>query len=810
MVLLAGYRTSSPGYVNKAATSAILDKGPKVSLRNSGEPVFEVFPACLTLETLIMASQVKVKLSRTQPQRLSTGLSPASSVSKRTPKTAFSNVQVPAVRSSSRLRVSQLPVPIAEVNKTTRAKNKLKAKTNSKDPPASTSTSQKTQKPSRKDTPHVPEDGIPEKTSSELHQAIIPPGQIVDNTGNANSITHDQHENRSPDSEDHETIINLASAGLEGSGGIDESGDTQFERDGVNFPGDSVELHDNLPGEALPPSKPGDPWHSAFVELKAMGRRMLKLDKIERDVDSLKNQFQEIAGRTKALENTIQGHTSEVKSLKSSITETTSKIEKQATEIEDLWTYTQDIASKADQRIREIKQAIQENIDKIGKLGDVKAEINKAVEAQIQESLQVFKNEIKKEFGEQLRRNAQATKKEISDVINRNTHDIAYKGLQDQAYYNRHNLVFLGIPEHEHDSAFTQALNFCKSDLHLNKLAIDVAYRMGKQPAQDSKYARPILVKFSKISDRNSVWMRRNDFSQGRRDKHVRIQADIPKQLREDLQILYRVKNAALKSNHYQSVEVKNYKIYLDGAEYCAWELEELPLSLRPSTLATRISDDTLVFYSKHSALSNHYTAPFEVRGRSYANMEQYLAYKRAKLSGKKPLIQKALQAQDPIEAKSILNALRSDHYEEWKKELSTVALEGLQAKFRQNPALGQYLRNTTPLTLGEASTNSRWGVGMSLDDEKVLDKSKWNKQGNLLGRLLMQIRDQMIKERQPSNKQPTSAAPNRKQNTPNPQTESTEKSTKNASASTGNNPAPTNPASNRPVDRQDTHEKTV
>lgn len=129
--------------------------------------------------------------------------------------------------------------------------------------------------------------------------------------------------------------------------------------------------------------------------------------------------------------------------------------------------------------------------------------------------------------------------------------------------------------------------------------------------------------------------------------------------------------------------------------------------------------------------------------------MEQFLAYKRAKLSGQKPLIQKALQAQDPVEAKSILNTLRADHYEEWKKEAPAIALEGLQAKFKQNPALAEYLRNTTPLTLGEASTNQVWGVGLTLVNENALDKSKWNKQGNLLGRSLMKVRDQLLKEHQ-------------------------------------------------------------
>lgn len=125
------------------------------------------------------------------------------------------------------------------------------------------------------------------------------------------------------------------------------------------------------------------------------------------------------------------------------------------------------------------------------------------------------------------------------------------------------------------------------------------------------------------------------------------------------------------------------------------------------------------------------------------------MAYKRAKLSGQKHLINRALLARDPVEAKAILNMLRTDHYEEWKKDLSTIATEGLQAKFRQNRFLGDYLCATAPFTIGEASKNQQWGIGLTLEDNQVLDKSKWKKQGNLLGRLLMKLRNQMINERQ-------------------------------------------------------------
>lgn len=504
-------------------------------------------------------------------------------------------------------------------------------------------------------------------------------------------------------------------------------------------------------GSNLPPSTPSDPWHLAYseiksmtVKLRSMSQRMSQLDKIEKDVGSLKNQIEGISAKTKSLESALQNHSTDITSVKSSLSDITSDIKQQDASLEKLWAFTEEVASNTNQRVCKIKHAIQDNIDKIAQIGDVKAiinkevteqirdNINKEVSAQIQIALQAFKQEFKKECVKQMRRCTHATKNELYNIINRNTHNFAYKNLQDQAFFNRHNLIIWGIREHKRNSAFKQATNFFNSKLNLPNLSIDVAYRLGKPPLQGSSYNRPIVVKFARIADRNTVWKKRNDIPQQGKAKSIFIQAD--------LQILYRVLNAAQKTNQYQTAEVKNYKLYLDGSEYSAWELEEFPTPLWPSTLATKVSDNALVFYSKYSALSNHHPAPFEVRGWSYANTEQFLAYKRAKLSGQKSIIQKALRAQDPVEAKSILISLRSDHQEEWNQEVSTIALEGLQAKFRQNQALGNYLRSTSPLTLGEASTNPRWGTGLALQDDNAIDKSKWNKQGNLLGRLLLRV----------------------------------------------------------------------
>lgn len=124
--------------------------------------------------------------------------------------------------------------------------------------------------------------------------------------------------------------------------------------------------------------------------------------------------------------------------------------------------------------------------------------------------------------------------------------------------------------------------------------------------------------------------------------------------------------------------------------------------------------------------------------------MEQYLAFERAKLSEQEHLIKKASRAQDPIEAKAILNLLRSDHTQEWQDRRADIALIGLRAKFSQNTHFAQFLLDTKQHILGEASKDPAWGVGMMLEDQQILDSSKWSDSGNLLGNLLMRLRTEL------------------------------------------------------------------
>lgn len=124
----------------------------------------------------------------------------------------------------------------------------------------------------------------------------------------------------------------------------------------------------------------------------------------------------------------------------------------------------------------------------------------------------------------------------------------------------------------------------------------------------------------------------------------VRLQADLPKELRDEVQALYKVAKAAAISGKYKHVKVYDYQLVLGDQTFLPSELEMLPFDLRPSTLAAPRSDTALVFFTKYAIFSNHHTSMFSIKGEAFKTMEQFLALRRAQLSGNQTQSKKLLK----------------------------------------------------------------------------------------------------------------------------------------------------------------------
>lgn len=440
----------------------------------------------------------------------------------------------------------------------------------------------------------------------------------------------------------------------------------------------------------------GSPIMGMFEQLKSITARLDKVDKIETTTTALAEHFKNVEERTSKLERSVSSNSAEIKEIKAEAstfrTKTKGDISSNSNKITDL-----------EGEIKSLKEMVELQGSALAKMTNLKSDLfnhNKEVKSTLIKENQEFKSElIKRNKGvtEEMNKLLEKQKEQVSSfhattqrvekrilektenkIEEKVTQDISFKNLKDQAFASRKNLIITGLEENPEKSTRSM-IGECFKSLGEEKVSVTEAYRIGA-PRDDSSYNRPVKVKFSHIADRNKIWRKRMNTKSDDGSRSVKIQADLPKELRDEMNILYRITRAAAKTEKYRSASVRNYAISLHGREYSPRELEKLPLPLRPSTISNLKSEEALVFFSKYSLLSNHHPSPFTLQGENFAHMEQYLAVKKAQLSGKESLIQRASQASDPKVAKAILHSLRSDHSSEWDQQVEETTLEGLRA----------------------------------------------------------------------------------------------------------------------------------
>lgn len=331
--------------------------------------------------------------------------------------------------------------------------------------------------------------------------------------------------------------------------------------------------------------------------------------------------------------------------------------------------------------------------------------------------------------------------------FNEFTQHIEYAFIREQAAARKLNLIFTGIPENDRVPDIAKIRNIASSVLKINKLSIVSAQRMGMKNDLSSR-PRPILVRFESVPDRARVWQAKKLLQHGP-GSNIWMQEDMPKTLKEDLRVLLMVAKHAstIDKEEYKSIKVREFRLHYNGKTYSPAELETLPYDLRPSTICTTWTDDAVAFFGRFSPLSNHHLSPFIINDTQFHNVEQYLAVAKARLSGDVEILERALSCSNPADCKGILNALKDDHVQEWEEARAPVLMKALRGKYGQNKHLGAYLRSTFPRRLGEASKDSVWGIGLELKDKNVTQHSSWHPGANLLGRSLMTVRDELIRD---------------------------------------------------------------
>ena len=150
-----------------------------------------------------------------------------------------------------------------------------------------------------------------------------------------------------------------------------------------------------------------------------------------------------------------------------------------------------------------------------------------------------------------------------------------------------------------------------------------------------------------------------------------------------------------------------------------------------------------------YGCFSNWYPAEFEYAGRRYTSVEQYMMFQKVSTFRKHDLAEAIMRTNDPSECKKI-GRTKYPEYDSavWDSVRKQVVKRGVKAKFRQNDAMLAELLGTEGALLAECSPyDNIWGIGIGIDDAAWRNVEKW-KGRNLLGRILMGVRDELGREK--------------------------------------------------------------
>ena len=139
---------------------------------------------------------------------------------------------------------------------------------------------------------------------------------------------------------------------------------------------------------------------------------------------------------------------------------------------------------------------------------------------------------------------------------------------------------------------------------------------------------------------------------------------------------------------------------------------------------------------------SQWFERSFVVKSIEYPTAEHWMMAQKAKLFKDEATYQKIIQCKQAGEAKELgRQVLNFDEFL-WKKYRYEIVKIGNIYKFNQNKDMGEYLLNTHPRVLVEASpVDIIWGIGLAADNEKANNIYAWRGL-NLLGFALMEARD--------------------------------------------------------------------
>ena len=162
-------------------------------------------------------------------------------------------------------------------------------------------------------------------------------------------------------------------------------------------------------------------------------------------------------------------------------------------------------------------------------------------------------------------------------------------------------------------------------------------------------------------------------------------------------------------------------------------------------TIRDKDGQEILPFFTKRYVFSNHFDCIFVVDGVTFHSSESYYMYYKALYSYNYEIAEQILSLKSAALVKKLGSNLPGHNTKKWRKICILVMSIANWYKYNQNPELKRILLSTRGILLVEASRSDQyWSCGLEMHSKDIVDKKKWRGL-NVLGRILMSIRDRIL-----------------------------------------------------------------
>ena len=230
---------------------------------------------------------------------------------------------------------------------------------------------------------------------------------------------------------------------------------------------------------------------------------------------------------------------------------------------------------------------------------------------------------------------------------------------------------------------------------------IDVAHRYGRK---QGKSPRPTVVTFATLKAKNLAFNKAGSL----RNLGFPVSADLPQEWVERRKkirpFFIQAKQLLEQGKRNWRVKLQDDKLKLDGKLYSVSNLHDLPSDLSPAVVSTPMDENSVLFFTKDSPLSNHYLSGFAVDNLSFNCAEQYIMSQKALLFKHQDSFKEIMKERDPKKQKSLGKNINSFDQKLWQQKAETLITPGIRAKFTQNEDLKKVLISTGARKIAEAN----------------------------------------------------------------------------------------------------------